>query len=77
MRGPKLSLKQEQERTVLRGSLRQLLGERALEDFDDERFVGTHEKVDGTQWHVALDRAYLTRAFAVNLEGLWTSWWNA
>jgi len=77
MRGPKLSLKQEQERTVLRESLRQLLGERALEDFDDERFVGTHEMVVGTQWHVALDRAYLTCAFAVNLEGLWTSWWNA
>jgi hypothetical protein len=47
-----------------------LLPDSKLADFDDERFVGTHEDIDGPQWHVALNRAEMTSRFAVNLEGL-------
>jgi hypothetical protein len=70
MRGPTLSLRQQRERDALRSALELLLPGRPLEDFDDERFVGTHDDVDGVQWHVALERAQMTRLFAVNLEGL-------
>lgn len=65
-----MSIRQERERNALREALRELLLGRPLKDFDDERFVGTHERVDGVQWHVALDREHLTSCFAVNLEGL-------
>src|SRR5688500_15542587 len=70
MSGPKLSFNQERERTALRQALEVLLPQSKLVDFDDERFVGTHEDVDGVQWHVALDRGQMTTRFAVNLEGL-------
>ena len=70
MRGPQLSFGQERERRELRQAFEMLLPDARLVDFDDERFVGTHENIDGVQWHVALDRAEMTSRFAVNLEGL-------
>ena len=70
MRGPQLSFSQERERRELRQALEMLLPDSKLADFDDERFVGTHEDIDGPQWHVALNRAEMTGRFAVNLEGL-------
>jgi hypothetical protein len=70
MRGPKLSAAQERDRNALREGLRELLPTATLRDFDDERFVGSHDDASGVQWHVSVDRSDLARWLAVNLEGL-------